>query len=135
MRGHLAPENTLTGNIIDAALTVHKTLGGPGLLESIYEEALALELKQRGLRVDCQKAIPVYYKNVPLSTALRLDMLIEDRVIVECQAVRELHPVFLAQTLTYLRVTGLHLALLINFGEKLLKHGIHRVINGSTAGD
>jgi len=105
-------------------------LGGPGLLESIYEEALEDELVARGLTVERQKAVPVVYKQKRLSNDLRLDLLIANRVIVECKATTTYNPIYEAQALTYLRLLNLKLALVINFGERLVKDGIHRVVNG-----
>jgi GxxExxY protein len=116
--------------IVDGAVEVHRTLGGPGLLESVYEEALAYELTSRGLRIGRQAALPILYKGNRLATDLRVDLLIEGRVAVECKATTGYNPVFEAQVLTYLRLLGLKLGLVINFGERLVKDGIHRVVNG-----
>ncbi|NWG17550.1 MAG: GxxExxY protein [Chloroflexi bacterium] len=121
-------ENIISGRIVDAAVEVHRTLGGPGLLESVYEEALAWELTERGLRVERQKIVPISYKQVLLATPLRLDMLVDECVIVECKAAADYNAIFEAQALTYLRLTNLRLVLVINFGERLVKNGIHRVI-------
>ena len=123
-------ENQVSKQIVDAAIEVHRTLGGPGLLEDVYEEALAWELKHRGLRVERQSAVPIVYKGQTLASPLRLDMLVEGCVIVEAKATTAYNPIFEAQALTYLRLRGLKLALVINFGEKLVKDGIHRVANG-----
>ncbi|MCB0024637.1 MAG: GxxExxY protein [Caldilinea sp.] len=123
-------ENDISGIILDSAIEAHRTLGGPGLLESVYEEALAWELHHRGLRVARQIALPIRYKTVTLAAPLRLDLLVEGKVIVECKATIEYNPLFEAQALTYLRVSGLRLALVINFGELLVKDGFHRVANG-----
>jgi len=123
-------ENQVSGLIINAALEVHRAMGGPGLLESVYEEALAYELRMRSLMVERQKMIPLAYKGNLLSSGQKLDLLVEDKVIVECKATTEYYPIFDAQLLTYLRLTGIKLGLVINFGEKLLKNGIHRVVNG-----
>jgi GxxExxY protein len=123
-------ENRLSGNIVDCAVEVHRNLGGPGLLESIYEEALAWELRQRGLTVDRQINVPVKYKGNLLAMPLRLDLLVGNRIIVEVKAVTNYNPIFEAQALTYLRMLDLKLALVINFGEKFVKDGIHRVANG-----
>ena len=123
-------ENELSKIIVDAAIEVHRTLGGPGLLEGVYEEALAWEVAQRGPRVERQVSVPIRYKSQILSTSLRLDLLIDRLVIIECKATSEYNPIFEAQTLTYLRLTGLKLGLVINFGEKMVKHNIHRVVNG-----
>lgn len=123
-------ENQISKYIVQAAVEVHRTLGGPGLLESIYERALAWELQQKGLRVRPQVAIPVRYKSITIDSNMRLDLIVNDKVIVECKSAEKYHPVFEAQALTYLRITGLKLALVINFGEVLVKDGIYRVVNG-----
>jgi GxxExxY protein len=123
-------ENEVSGQIVDAAIEVHRTLGGPGLLESVYEEALVWELQQRKLAVQRQITVPIPYKDIVLATPLRIDLVVEDVVIVECKAVAQYHAVFDAQALTYLRLTGRRLALVINFGERMLKDGIHRIVNG-----
>ncbi len=122
-------ENEISEVILDAAIEVHTTLGGPGLLESVYEEALAYELTQRGLRVERQKPVSLTYKKQPLTTPLRLDLLVEEKVIVECKATTEYNPIFEAQILTYLRLTGLKLGLIINFGAKRVIDGYKRVVN------
>lgn len=122
-------ENQISKIILDAAIEVHRTLGGPGLLESVYEEALAWELQQRRLPVERQKLVPITYKGQTLGTPLRLDLLVGDKVIVECKATTDYNPIFETQVLTYLRLTGLKLGLVINFGEKLIKDGYHRVVN------
>jgi GxxExxY protein len=100
------------------------------LLESVYEEALCWELEQRGLKVDRQLVIPISYKEVHLASPLRLDLLVNKLVIVEVKATSTYNTLFEAQTLTYLRLTDLRLAMVINFGERLVKDGIHRVVNG-----
>ncbi|MGV1100469.1 GxxExxY protein [Thiovibrio sp. JS02] len=102
----------------------------PALLESIYEEALVHELSSRGVAVQRQVMLPVNYKGNTLGSSLRIDLLVGDLVIVESKATNQYHPVFEAQLLTYLRVSRLKLGLVINFGEVLIKNGIHRVING-----
>lgn len=122
-------ENEISRVILDAAIEVHRTLGGPGLLESVYEEALVWELELRGLTVERQKAVPVEYKGQTLGTPLRLDLLVDGKVIVECKATTDYNPIFEVQTLTYLRLTGLKLGLVINFGERLVKDGFRRVVN------
>jgi GxxExxY protein len=109
---------------------VHRTLGGPGLLESVYEEALAYELASNGLTISRQAALPIVYKGKRFATDLRLDLLVDGRVIVECKATTAFNPVFEAQVPTYLRLLELKLGLVINFGERLVKDGIHRVVNG-----
>lgn len=126
----LTREDEISRHIVNSAIEVHRTLGGPGLLESVYEEALAWELTQRcNLLVERQKSLNILYKNVQLSSPLRLDMLVEGLVIVECKAVTSYSSIFEAQALTYLRVSGLKLALVINFGERLVRNGIKRVVN------
>lgn len=122
-------ENLVSREIVSAAIEVHRTLGGPGLLESVYEEALAWELTQRSLAVKRQQAVPIRYKATTLAAPLYLDLLVADLVIVECKATTQYHTIFEAQTLTYLRLTKLRLGLVINFGELLVKNGIHRVVN------
>jgi len=123
-------ENELSKIIIACALEAHRTLGGPGLLESIYEEALVYELGQQRVEVQRQVLLPVNYKGKLFGNSLRIDLLVDNLVIVESKATTQYHPVFESQLLTYLRVSGLKLGLVINFGEILLKNGIHRVVNG-----
>jgi len=123
-------ENEISKHIVGCALEVHRTLGGPGLLESVYEEALCWELTQRGLKVERQLAVPISYKGQDLATPLRLDVLVEKRVVVEVKATSAYNSIFEAQALTYLRLLSLKLALVINFGEKLVRDGMHRVVNG-----
>ena len=120
-------DNEITYEIRGAVYDVYKALG-PGLLESVYEEALVFELKQRGLKVERQKQVPIIYKGNVLKTELRLDLLVEDRVIVELKSVEEIRPVFFKQLKTYLKLMGKNLGLLVNFGEYDMKDGIHRVI-------
>ncbi len=122
-------ENELSHEIIGAAIEVHKVLGGPGLLESIYEAALCHELSLRGLKFERQRIVPVVYKGVSIKEPFYLDVLVEKKVIIEIKATEEKHPIHLNQILTYLRLTGIKLGLLINFGEKCLKDGIGRVVN------
>lgn len=122
-------ENEISGKVIEAAIEVHRILGGPGLLENVYEEALVFELSLSGLVVERQKTIPVLYKGTHLNTNFRLDLLVENKVVVECKATQEDHQIFAVQALTYLRLLDLKLALVINFGKPLLKDGIHRVVN------
>jgi len=123
-------ENQIAAVIVDAAIEVHRTLGGPGLLESVYEEALVWELRQRGLKVARQVALPINYKGTPLASPLVIDVLVEDLVIVENKATTQYNTIFEVQCLTYLRLSGLKLGLVINFGERWVKDGIHRVVNG-----
>lgn len=126
----LVRENEISKVIVQSALEVHKTLGGPGLLESVYEEALAWELRTAGLKVERQVSLKIPYKGHELGTPLRIDLIVEGLVIVECKAVSLYNTIHEAQILTYLRLTGLKLGLVINFGERLVKDGIHRVVNG-----
>ena len=123
-------ENEISRIIIGAAIEVHRELGGPGLLEDVYEEALAEELRLRGLRVERQLPVRLVYKGRSLRRPLRLDMKVEGLVLVDNKAVTEWNLVFEAQMLTYLRLTGLKLGLVINFGERFVKNGIYRVVNG-----
>lgn len=122
-------ENEISQHIVSAAIEVHRTLGGPGLLENIYEEVLVYELQERNIKVERQKRLPVIYKGVQLATPLRIDLVVGDLVIVECKAVEGHLKLFEAQALTYLRLTGLKLALIINFNERLVKYGIRRMVN------
>ena len=122
-------ENDISYAIIGAAIEVHRVLGGPGLLESVYEHALMHELILRGHRVQRQEPLPIRYKGIVLATPLKLDLLVDRKVIVECKSVETYNKIFESQALTYLRLTGLKLALVINFGEEVVRDGIHRVIN------
>ena len=123
-------ENEISKVIVDSAIEVHRELGGPGLLESVYEEALVEELSRRGLKVERQLSVPIAYKSKSLGTPLRLDLKVNGLVLVDNKAATEWNPVFAAQMLTYLRLTKLKLGLVINFGEQYVKNGIHRVVNG-----
>jgi GxxExxY protein len=123
-------ENPISKVIVDAAIEVHRVLGGPGLIEDVYEEALGEELRLRGVQVDRQLPVRILYKRKVLRKPLRLDMRVENLVLVDNKAVIDWNPVFEAQMLTYLRLTGLKLGLVINFGERILKAGIRRVVNG-----
>ena len=121
-------ENEISYKIIGAAMNIHKIIG-PGLLESAYENALAYDLNEMGLRVRQQVSMPFIYKKIKLDAGYRIDLLIEEKVIVEIKSVEALAPVHFAQTLTYLRLSGLKLGLLINFNTKMLKDGLHRLAN------
>lgn len=123
-------ENELSRHIVESAIEAHRTLGGPGLLESVYEEALVWELKHRSLPVQRQVALPIPYKGQTLASPLRIDVILGGLVIVECKAVAQYNTIFEAQVLTYLRLTGMKLGMVINFGERIVKNGIHRVVNG-----
>ncbi len=125
----MVEEDALSYRIVGAAIEVHKTLGGPGLLESVYEEALVWELQNAGLSVQRQVAVPICYKGQQLATPLRVDVLVGNLVIVENKATTNYNSIYEAQTLTYLRLMNLRLSLVINFGEKYVKNGIHRVPN------
>jgi GxxExxY protein len=120
--------NKITESIIGAAIAVHRSLG-PGLLESAYEACLAFELVQHGLTVEQQKPLPVVYREVKLDCGYRLDLLVEEAVIVEVKAVDRLAPIHQAQLLSYLRLSSCKVGLLINFNVKVLKGGIRRVVN------
>lgn len=123
-------ENEVARQIVDSAWKVHHTLG-PGLLESVYEIALAHELGKRGLQVERQVPIPVVYDNVRFDEGFRADLLVQRVVIVEIKSVDEIHPVHFKQTLTQLKMANLKLGLLINFGDPYFKNGIERIINGT----
>lgn len=115
--------------IVDAAYRVHTTLG-PGLLESVYQAALAYELGKRGLRVSREQAIPVVYESVRIQTGFHADLIVEDQVIVEIKAIEVIAPVHKKQLLTYLKLADKRLGLLINFNVTLIKQGITRIVNG-----
>ena len=123
------PEETekVATQIVDAAFSVHSTLG-PGLLESVYEQCLAFEFSERGLRFERQLVLPIKYKEHEIDSGLRLDFLIDDSVVVEIKAVECLVPVHTAQLLTYLKLSGHRLGFLINFNASLIKHGIRRYV-------
>lgn len=123
-------ENEISQVIYECAIEVHRPLGGPGLLESVYEEALAWELTQAGLKVQRQVSLPIPYQGHTLASPLKIDLIVGEKAIVECKATVPYNTIFEAQLLTYLRLTGLKLGLVINFGEKRVKDGIHRVVNG-----
>ena len=118
-------ENDLSYTIIGAIYNVYNNLG-PGLLESVYESALTYELTKKGLRVDRQVEVPILYENIKIESNLRLDMLVEDLVIVELKSVMEMKDVFYLQIDTYLKLTGKHLGLLVNFNTDDIVHSIHR---------
>jgi GxxExxY protein len=120
--------NAITYQIIGAAMEVHRALG-PGLLESAYESCLAFELTERGLQVERQKPLPVVYKDINLDCGYRLDLLVGESIVVELKAVSELAPIHEAQVLSYLRLSGCKVGLLINFNVKVLKSGIRRLVN------
>lgn len=121
-------ENQLSFEIIGCAIELHKQLG-PGLLESAYEAALAFELRNAGLHVESQIPMPMYYKEIKMDVGYKLDLLVNNKVIVEIKSVESLAPVHFAQTLTYLRLADKRLALLINFNTNQIRQGIHRIVN------
>jgi GxxExxY protein len=120
--------NDITGQIVDAAVKVHSVLG-PGLLESVYEVALAHELRKRGFNVDRQRPIPIVYEEILFDEGYRLDLLVQDQVIVEIKSVEELKRVHKKQLLTYLRLQDKRVGLLLNFNVDLMKEGITRIAN------
>ena len=121
-------ENEVASQIVDAAYRVHVALG-PGLLESVYLAVLAYELRKRGLAVETERDLPVIYENVRIAVGFRIDMIVEEKVIVELKSVEKLTSVHQKQLLTYLRLADKRLGLLINFGEARIKDGIQRVVN------
>ena len=120
--------NNVTSGIIGAAIDVHRALG-PGLLESAYEACLAYELIQREMKVEQQKPLPLIYRDVQLDCGYRIDLLVDDAVILEIKSVGSLAPIHQAQLLSYLKLSGCEVGLLINFNVKLLKQGIVRMVN------
>ena len=125
-------EYGLTQRIIGCAIEVHKTLGGPGLCESIYESALCHELRLQNIDVKTQIPVPVVYKGIKVRDPMYIDLLVENEIILELKATEADNPVHAAQLLTYLRLTELKVGLLINFGRVVLKDGIQRVVNFPT---
>ena len=121
-------ENEISYKIIGAAINIHKNIG-PGLLESAYENALAYDLGELGFEVQQQKPMPFIYKGVRQDVGYRIDLMVNNKVIIEVKSIETLAPVHYAQTLTYLRLSDLKLALLINFNSKILKDQIHRIVN------
>lgn len=121
-------ENDLSYKIIGIALELHKSIG-PGLLESTYECALGYDLRSAGLNVKHQVPMPFIYKEIRMDVGYRLDLLVEDKIIIEVKSIETLAPVHYAQLLTYLKLSGHKLGLLINFNCKLLREGIHRIVN------
>jgi GxxExxY protein len=122
-------ENELANVIMDAAFVIHRELG-PGLLESVYEVVLARQLTDRGLVVERQVPVPIRFQGIVFDEGFRADLFVGKKVIIELKSVERLQPVHSKQLLTYLRLTGCRLGLLINFGENLLKDGFKRVVNG-----
>ena len=124
--------NKLTEKIIGIAINVHRELG-PGLLESTYEACMVFELINSGIKVEQQKPLPVVYRDVKLECGYRIDLFVEDSVIIEIKSVEKLLPIHKAQLLTYLKLSGCNVGLLINFNVKMLRSGIQRVINDIVA--
>ncbi len=122
-------ENQLASNILDSAFEIHKELG-PGLFESVYENVLTHKLTKQGLKVEQQKPIPVNYADVKLEIGFRLDLLVNEKVIVELKSVESVSNVHKKQLLTYLKLSKMKLGLLLNFNVALLKNGITRIVNG-----
>jgi GxxExxY protein len=121
-------ENEIASLIVDCCYQIHKSLG-PGLFESVYEETLCYELTEAGLHFTRQTLIPVYYKRMILELGFRADLIVEEKVIIEIKSIETIASVHKKQLLTYLKLTGLKLGLLINFNESLIKDGITRVVN------
>ncbi len=121
-------ENEISHQIIGAAIEIHKTIG-PGLLESAYENVLAYELRDSDFNVIQQKPMPFIYKSIRQNVGYIIDLLVNNKVIIEVKSIENLEPVHFAQTLTYLRLANLKLALIINFNSKILKNSIHRIVN------
>ena len=118
----------ISGDVVDVSIRLHRDLG-PGLLESVYEAVLAARLRAMGYAVACQRAIDIEFEGVRIECAFRIDLLIDERLLVEVKSVERLAPVHAKQLLTYLRLTGQSLGLLINFGGETLKEGIRRLVN------
>ena len=121
-------ENEISSKIIGCAIDIHKSLG-PGLLESAYQECLYYKLQKEGLRVEKEKAMPLIYEEVHLDCGYRIDLLVENKVVIELKSVEALTDVHMAQTLTYMKLGEYKLGLLMNFNVNLLKHGIKQVVN------
>ena len=122
-------ENEISKVVVDAAIDLHRELG-PGLLESVYEVLLADELTRRGLKVERQVLVPVTFRGRRFDEGFRADIIVEGKVILELKSVESLHDAHRKQLLTYLRITGIRLGLLLNFGEAIMKSGITRIVNG-----
>ena len=122
-------ENIIAAAVMDVSFHMHRELG-PGLLESVYEAILAKQLVDKGLNVERQVPVPITYQGAAFDEGFRADLIVEKKLIVELKSVERLQPVHSKQLLTYLRLTGLRLGLLINFGENMLKDGLKRIVNG-----
>ena len=121
-------ENEISKIVVDCCFKVHTELG-PGLLESVYEEVLSYELIKRGLNLERQRGIPVVYDNIKMELGFRADIIVENKVIIELKSIEAIAPVHTNQLLTYLKLTGIKLGLLVNFNEALIKDGIKRIVN------
>ena len=121
-------ENEISKILVDCCFKVHTELG-PGLLESVYEEVLSYEISKRGLNLERQKGISVLYDNIKMELGFRADIIIENKVIIELKSIEAIAPVHTKQLLTYLKLTGIKLGLLVNFNEALIKDGIKRIVN------
>ena len=127
-------ENEIGTIIIDAAISIHRKLG-PGLLETVYEAILARELEKRGLKVERQKPVPIELDGMKFEEGFRADIIVENKVILELKSIEKINPAHKKQVLTYLKLTGLKLGYLLNFGEALMKDGITRILNGELTED
>ncbi len=125
----ICERDPVTAQIVDAAYQLHVALG-PGLLETVYEAILARDLERRGMKVERQKSLSFEYDGMMFEDALRTDLLVDDRVIVEIKSVERILPVHPKQVLTYLRLLNLQVGLLVNFGAPTMKEGLHRIVNG-----
>ncbi len=121
-------ENDISKILVDCCFKVHTELG-PGLLESVYEEVMSYEIIKRGLSLERQKGIPVVYDNIKMELGFRADIIVENKVIIELKSIEAIAPVHSKQLLTYLKLTGMKLGLLVNFNEALIKDGIKRIVN------
>jgi len=124
-------ENEIAKHVFESSLEIHRNLG-PGLLENTYQECLYHEIRKRGLFVEKEKGLPLNYKNVELEIGYRIDLMVENKFIIEIKAVEALNDVHLAQVLTYLKLSNCKLGMLINFNVSLIKNGVRRVINTRT---
>lgn len=122
-------ENELSKIVFEAGLKIHRKLG-PGLFENVYEECLFYELRKQNLKVEKQVTLPIVYEELRINNAFRIDILVESKLILEIKAVEYINPSHKAQLLTYLKMTGYKLGLLINFNEEIFKGGVSRIING-----
>ncbi len=122
-------ENEIARVVVDSAYRVHTALG-PGLLESVYEAVMAVELAERGVAFTCQRPVPLVHGDLKIKVGFRADLVVEDKVVVEIKSVEHIAAVHKKQLLTYLRLMDRRLGLLVNFNVALIKHGIHRIVNG-----